>query len=373
MHISETDAKSILSKYSINIPLGYTVHSSDTVVDIFKKIDKEVVIKPLGIKKRGKAGAVHFAKRADEAQEIISNMIDTVINKKLIHNVIMEEKIPIDKEIYLAITIDMSIGKPILVISEKGGIEIEDIQLISPEKIKRIIIERSKGLNISEINEYISTMAIPNKSTLLDIIKSMYDIFNDYDAELIEINPMAISGNKYIAVDALIIVNDDSLGRQPNIKNKFIPEYKNEQERRMHENGWSYVELGGNIALVCSGAGLAMSTLDLIGQHGGKPANFLDLAQVDGDGLYKALDIISLKSGIKVILINLFAGLNRCDVMADGIKRFVQSNGMRVPIVTRIIGNKEEKGNEILKSIGIDNISDLETATRRVVELSKSV
>lgn len=373
MHISEIEAKSILSKYSINVPTGYAVNSSDKVLDIFNKIGTEVVIKPLGIKKRGKAGAVHFAKKAEEAQVIISDMIDTVINEKLIRNVIMEEKIPIDKEIYLAITIDMSKAKPVLVISEKGGIDIEETQHTSPDEIKRIVIDRSKGLDPKEIMSYISKMSVPNESALLDVIKSMYKIFNDYDAELIEINPIVLSKDRYVAVDALIIINDDSLSKHPIIKNSSMPNYKNEQERRMRDNGWSYVELGGDIALVCSGAGLAMSTLDLIGKNGGKPANFLDLAQVDGDGLYKALDIISMKSGIKVILINLFAGLNRCDVMADGIKRFVLSNGMKVPIITRIIGNREEEGNKILESIGIDNIFDLETATKRAVDISKGV
>ncbi len=371
MNIPETEAKVILSKYSINVPMGYQVNRRDNAVEIFNKINKEVVIKPLGIKKRGKANSVYFAENAKDAQEIVSKMMDTVINKKLIHNVIIEEKISIDKEIYLAITIDMSIGKPILVMSEEGGIDIEDIQCNTPEKIKRITIDKPKGLNLDEIMNYISTMPISQKPILLDVIKSMYNVFNDYDAELIEINPMAISKDKFIAVDALLIINDDSLGKHPNIKNNIIPEYKNEQERRMRENGWSYVELGGDIALVCSGAGLAMSTLDMIGQNGGNPANFSDLAQVDGDGLYKALDIISVKSGIKVILINLFAGLNRCDIMAEGIKHFVQSKGMKIPIVTRIIGNMEDEGNEILKSIGIDNMSDLEAATKYVVEISK--
>ena len=353
MRLLETDAKELLSKAGISVPTGKRVGTAAEAEAAAREIG-DVVLKVLGKKGRGKAGLIKFANSPAEAFEAAKELLE-----KSDEGLIVEQKIPIEEELYLAFTIDFSLKKPIVILSKQGGVEIESVK-----DIKKLPINILVGLTAEQAIEASSFLGHPELSSLFQIL---YKQFRKYDAELLEINPLAITSNGAYAADVLIEINDDSLERQSFKVEKISADKIGEE---MKAAGWSYHDLGGTVGLICSGAGLSMATLDLIEIFGGKPANFLDMAQVDGDGIYRGLEILSKKPGVRSIIISLFAGLNRCDKMAEGISRFVKDNGQRVPIIVRMVGNREEEGFQILRSAGLETYKELEAAVKKVVEVA---
>jgi len=235
--------------------------------------------------------------------------------------------------------------------------------------VKKIWIDITSGIDYGSVKSALQELSVENRDGFIKIVESVYSIFRNCDAEIVEINPLAVSvSGDFIAVDGVININDDAMFRHPEFENRK-KEFRTDMERQMGEMGWSYIDLDGNIGVICSGAGLSMATLDLVSLYGGKTANFLDMAQVDGNGIYRAFEILTQKENLKAILINLFAGLNRCDSMAEGAKEFVTRNKISVPVIARMVGNKEEEGERILREAGIQNFSDLEKAVEAVVRV----
>ncbi len=357
MRLLETEAKEILSKAGVAVPKGKAVKTAEEAEALAKELGP-VVLKVLGKKQRGKTGLIKFAETHEQALSAIAELLP-----KAEEGLIVEQKLNIEKELYIAFTIDFSQGKPVLILGKTGGIDIESAD---PETVKKIPINILQGLTEEQAKEGVEFLGYPDLTKLL---QTLYKQFRKTDAELLEINPLAITNYGAVAADALIEINDDSLGRHPEFEKRGLSAKDNITEQ-MFAAGWSYHDLGGTVGLICSGAGLSMATLDLIQLFGGKPANFLDMAQVDGDGIYKGLKILSEKAGIRSILISLFAGLNRCDSMAEGIARFVKDNGQKVPIVVRMVGNREEEGFSVLRSVGLEPHRELETAVKAAVEVS---
>ncbi|MBI4015158.1 MAG: ADP-forming succinate--CoA ligase subunit beta [Candidatus Aenigmarchaeota archaeon] len=352
MRLLETDAKELLSKAGISVPTGKRVSTAAEAEAVAREIG-EVVLKVLGKKGRGKAGMIKFANSPAEAFEAAKELLE-----KSDEGLIIEKKLDILEELYVAFAVDFSISKPVLIVSKKGGVEIEN-----QADVKKIPINILRGLTAEQAGEAVAYLGHAELSPFLQLL---YKQFRKIDSELLEINPLAITANGAYVADALIEINDDSLSRQP-----FRQETPTGGiEAEMAGAGWSYHDLGGSVGLICSGAGLSMATLDLIQIFGGKPANFLDMAQVDGDGIYRGLEILSKKQGVRSIIISLFAGLNRCDSMAEGITRFVREKGQKVPIIVRMVGNREEEGFAILRSIGLEPYKELEAAVKKAVEVA---
>jgi succinyl-CoA synthetase beta subunit len=206
-----------------------------------------------------------------------------------------------------------------------------------------------------------------------EVLKKLYQIFRQYDAEMVEINPLALSKQgKAVALDAFLNIDDDSLFRHSDlIRPRGKSKEKFEFEQFLKEMKWKYIEMDGDIGILSSGAGITMAILDLISMRGGKTANFLDTAQMDAEGIYKAFSLFSGDKNVKVLLVNIFAGLNRCDDLAMGIKRYLSEHPLRIPVVVRMIGYREEEGKNILREIDIEAIRSLEEAVEKVIELSK--
>ena len=372
MNLRENEAKEIFKAEGIAVPRGGIARNIDEANELFNKLGQDVVLKPIGIKKRGKTGLVSFANKEEQVREFANKVLGKTFNGTVINEIIIEEKIGMFKEIYVAIAIDFEVGKPVLIISPSGGMEIEEIAIQNRNSVKKLHIGLIEGIDEKEVKRTIMEAGLGElEEGIIKITKTLWKIFSEMDAELIEINPLALAKNgELVALDAVLTVNDDSLFKHEKFNNIKKQEAVTVYEKEMNEAGWHYVDLEGNVGIVCSGAGLCMATIDLLNENRCKPADFLDVAQIDGEGIYKAFNILKKKPGISVMFVNLFAGLNRCDSMAEGIVKFANENKGSIPVVVRMVGNQEEKGAEILKNAGIRNIRSLEEA---VAEVSKVI
>jgi succinyl-CoA synthetase beta subunit len=370
MNLREYQAKKIFANSGIPIPPGKVARSSKEVEQITSLLNSPVVLKPqLGIKKRGKLGIIKFANNPAEAATAATDLFKLTVKEEQIKIILVETKVEIKQEFYLAVTIDYCKRNPVLIISLRGGVDIEKLAKKEPDQLLKLPINILEGLiekDIIRIKEFAGDEIARHAFVL-------YSIFRKYDAELVEINPIVKTADyKIIAVDGVLNINDDSLFRHSNIA-ELRKEYSDidpiAEEARA--NNWTYIDLPGDIAILSSGAGLTMTILDLINFAGGSPANFIDTAQIDEEGIYQAFKLLVKAKSAKTLLINIFAGLNRCDSLAKGIQRYLNDFPLDIPIVIRMVGNKEKEGHEILRGIGIEPFSKLEEAVKKVVEISK--
>ncbi|MEM0201551.1 MAG: ATP-grasp domain-containing protein [Candidatus Micrarchaeaceae archaeon] len=367
MELFEDTVKPLLVKEGIEVPENMLVRSAGEAKTAYEKLGGTVIIKPIGIKGRGMQGLVKRASRPEEVDGAATALL-SITGKNGSGTLMVEKYIEPDREFYIAITIDFTVGIPYVVASPIGGVGIEEIAGKAPDSIMRFPISMIDGLNLDQLLKNARPLFGTQSEIIGSIANKLYRIFMKYDAETIEINPLLISKKgEAFAVDAFMNINDDSIYRQEWLNEIAEKTMEDSLEKEMRKMGWSYVELNGDVGIVCSGAGLSMATLDMMEMLGGKPANFLDMAQVNGDGIYKALKLIASKDSVKAILVHLFAGLNDCGDMAEGIKKFIIENGTKTRIVTRIIGNNESAADSVLSSVGITNNHSIENAIKEVL------
>ncbi len=376
MRLYEYEAKEIFQKYGLVIPRGQVVESAEEARPFAFQIGGPVVIKPqVSTKKRGKAGAIRFASDPEEAFRQSQSLLGMTLNHEKISTLLVEEKIEIDKEFYIGMTIDYSSLKPVVIASPLGGVDIEEIAQEKPAMVKKIGFSISKGLTDQDLEEQASIFK-PNEQMLMkEVTKKLYQIFRDYDAEMVEINPLALTKQGIaVALDAFLNVDDDSLFRHSNlVKPRGMSQEEFKFEQSLKEKKWKYIEMDrdGEIGILSSGAGITMAILDLIKMHRGRPANFLDTAQMNAEGIYNAFSLFAGNTKLKVLLVNIFAGLNRCDDLAMGIKRYLQEHPLRMPLVVRMIGYREDEGKSILKGINVETIRSLEDSVEKVIQIAK--
>ncbi|MFC1852542.1 succinate--CoA ligase subunit beta [candidate division CSSED10-310 bacterium] len=370
MKLREYQAKSLFSEHGLAVPRGHIAHTPAEVVAIVRKLGRPVVLKPqLGVKGRGKVGGIAFADDAQIAEREAERLLAMEIKGERVQTLLVEEKLAIAKELYLAVTIDYAARQPVIMASTQGGVDIEEVAATTPERIFKIPVNILTGVIFSELDPIAAALG----EDVLPILKTLYELFRKYDAELIEINPLIrTSEGELFAADAVLNVNDDSLFRQEELLNfkKDIP-VEDPLAEEASQKSWTYIDLEGDIGILSSGAGLTMAILDLIHKEGGRAANFLDTAQIDDEGIYDAFELLSRAKKVKVLLLNMFAGLNRCDRLAEGIRRYLQEHPTQTPIVVRMIGNLEQEGHKILKELGIEPFTQLEHAVLKAVTLSK--
>ena len=370
MKLREYQAKKIFAEYGIPVPRGSVQTRAEDVVSYATELNCPVILKPqMGFKGRGKLGIISFADSPDEAGAKASQLFNTTIKAEKIERLLVEEKVEIDNEFYLAVAVDYSQRCPVIMVSMTGGVEIEELTKKNPRSLLKIPVNILSGLTGSESTQ-IRKFSNPKIAAIAD---KLYQVFRDYDAEMVEINPLVTTQNgNYVAVDAVLNINEDSLFRHPElIPLKQEIEVNDPIKEEASANNWTYIDLPGDIAILSSGAGLTMTILDLINFAGGSAANFLDTAQIDEDGIYKAFQLLRRTKPAKAMLINIFAGLNQCDSLATGIRRYLTDHPLDIPIVIRMIGNKEEKGHQILNEIGVKPYTDLEQAIEKAVAVAK--
>lgn len=367
MKLFEYMGKDIFSGYGIRVPKGKMVVTPLEAKNTASEIGGDVVIKSQVLSgKRGKGGGIKFASTPEEAFTAAESILGMEIQGLKVETLLVEEKIKIDKEYYVAITIDGAAKKPILIASTHGGMDIEEVE---DQFIVKQHIDISLGIQPFMAREISRRLGLsgPIYKEFNTLIQTLYKVFREKDAELVEINPLVVSGDILLAADAKVTIDDETIYRHKELP--YVDE-RTEAERQAHAIGLSYVELDGNIGIMANGAGITMGTLDTIQYYGGAAANFLDAGGGTGmEGTAKALEIV-LSTGPKVILINIFGGITRCDDVATALVMVKKEKGIPVPVVIRLVGTNEEEGVKILKDNGFEAYKMMHEAAAKAVELA---
>jgi succinyl-CoA synthetase beta subunit len=319
---------------------------------------------------RGKAGGIKIAKTPDEAYEAGKNILGMDIKGLTVEKVLVEEGSDIDREFYLGIVQDRATQAPVLMVSAEGGVEIEEVARTNPEAIHKAWADPFLGLHAYQAYGLARKLTDDPKEAraMAGILLKLYKVFVENDASLAEINPfVATKAGEFIALDGKINIDDNALDRHPGLAEgrDDVPE----TELRAKEAGLSFVPLDGDVACIVNGAGLAMTTMDLIKLYGGEPANFLDVGGSSSpDKIVLAMDIIMANPNIKSILINIFGGITRCDDVANGLLQALEQHPLDVPLVVRLTGTNEKEAREILAKAGITAGSDMDEAVKAAVK-----
>lgn len=385
MNLHEYQSKQLFIKYGIPTPVGYTATTKNEAKAAAEKIGGSVwVVKAQAhTGGRGKAGGVKIAKTIDEVQQYSEEMIGmTLVTHQTgadglpVNMVYIEPASEIDREIYLSVLLDREQEMISFVASAAGGMDIEEVAEKEPDKIYKIAISPASGLMDYQIRQLAFGIGL-HKEQLRQfsiIVKRMYVLFLENDASLIEVNPLIVSKTgEVIALDAKINIDSNALFRQKEIMSYRDASQEDAVENEAAENELNYVTLDGDIACMVNGAGLAMATMDLIKLHGGEPANFLDVGGgATSDRVAFAFKLILSNKNVRAILVNIFGGIVRCDLIAEGVISAVKEVGVSVPVIVRLEGTNVEKGRSLLKQSGLEIItaSDLTDAAKKAVAVA---
>ncbi len=386
MNLHEYQSKKLFSDHGIPVLEGNIASSPDEAKSSAEKLKGDIWVVKAQVHAggRGKAGGVKIARSIAEVHEMASEMLGTnLITKQTdekglpVNQVYIESGTSIQSEYYLSLLVDRTKESWTYIASIEGGVDIEAVAEESPEKIINYTIDPLKGLELSSLKQMADRMGFTDDvhSQFVSITKKMFEIAKEKDANLIEVNPLILDDhNQLIALDAKISIESNALFRQEELLSFKDNSQENKLEVKASEHDLSYVSLDGNIACMVNGAGLAMATMDLIKLHGGEPANFLDVGGgATTDRVKMAIDIIMENPNVDAILINIFGGIVRCDVIAQGITEAVKSTAIDIPIVVRLQGTNVELGTRILEESGMKIISasDLTDAAIKVVSSVK--
>lgn len=372
MKLHEYQSKFLFADYGIPIPRGKVATSADEARAIAEELGGIVVIKAqVHVGGRGKAGGVKVARDADEAQHHAERILGMNIKGLTVERVLVDPGADIVQEIYLAITNDRGAGKPLIMTSMEGGMDIEELNRARPEAIIREHIDPIMGLKDFQMTYIASAMGMPRAQwrSFGKILKGLYNCYRASDAELAEINPLAITGDgELLAVDGKVIIDDNALFRQPALTEQRDSSGEPESERQAREAGITYIKLDGQIGCMVNGAGLAMTTMDMTKLYGDAdgigPANFLDIGGgASPEQVAAALRIILSDSNVKCVLFNIFGGITRCDEVAHGILTAYNEVKPSVPMVIRLQGTNAVEGSNIINEARIPNIASANTLT----------
>ncbi len=378
MKLHEHEAKDIFRAFKMPTPPGGVAMTPEEAKKRAAEVGKPVVIKAQVLSgKRGKAGGVKFADTPEEAQKLSEEILAMRINDLPVEAVLIEEKLDIQQEIYVGVTIDRNERKYVMIGSGAGGMSIEELAEEKPELIIKKHVDPTLGFQPYEAREMAIAMGFKGKqiNKLASFFLKLWNIVLAYDVELSEINPLILTTDgRFLAADARLNIDDNALFRHKDIIEKIKRESgeMNDRERMATEHGMAYVELDGDIACICNGAGLTMATLDTVSLFGGKASTFLDLGGgSDKERVENGIEIALKYDKVKAILVNIMGGITRCDDVANGIIAARDDQGIDVPMVIRMVGTNEEEGQEILTKAGIPFLRTMEDAAEKVVELVK--
>jgi succinyl-CoA synthetase beta subunit len=383
--IHEHQAKKVLSQFGVPIPRGEVASNPYEVYDIAARLGGTVVVKAqIHAGGRGKGGGVKLAKTPEEAEEIASKMIGMTLvthqtgpEGRKVRCVLVEEGLPIKKEFYLGIVIDRGSQRPVIMASPAGGMDIEKVAAETPHLIFKEYIDPSVGLQPFALRKLAFKLGLTGEllAPTTKIISALYRTFEAVDASLVEINPFLLTETgKLYALDAKVNFDDNALYRHKDIV--ALRDFYEEDTLEIEASRYSinYIRLDGNIGCMVNGAGLAMATMDIIKLAGGNPANFLDVGGgATVDQVRNAFKILLGDRNVKAVLINIFGGIMRCDVVASGVVEAAKSIGVNIPVVVRLEGTNVEQGQEILRNSGLrfTVAEGMKDAAEKVVALAK--
>jgi succinyl-CoA synthetase beta subunit len=386
MNLHEYQSKQLFASYGIPVPKGLPASSPDEAAAAARKIggSKWVVKAQVHAGGRGKAGGVKLVDSPEAAAKAAQDMFGKRLKTHQtgpdglpIHQVFVEEGSKIARELYLSLVLNRDTGHIAYIASAAGGMDIEHVAEHTPEKIIRVDIHPATGLQPSQCRVLAYGLGLEGKQVdeFAKLAQALYRLYLEKDASLLEVNPLIVTGDgRLVALDAKINIEDNALFRQKELAAWRDPSQEDEMERAAAEHELNYVSLDGDIACMVNGAGLAMATMDLIKLHGGAPANFLDVGGgATRERVTEAFNLILSNKNVRAILVNIFGGIVRCDMIAEGIIHAVKDVGVRVPVVVRIEGTNAEQGRKLLAESGLAIIAaaDLTDAARKVVAAAK--
>ncbi|HSI38570.1 MAG TPA: ADP-forming succinate--CoA ligase subunit beta [Methylotenera sp.] len=370
MNLHEYQAKTLLQKYNVPVPRGQVVSIAKDVASVISEIanDAWVVKAQVHAGGRGKAGGVKVVKSVSEAQSVASSLLGKTLvtyqnapDGQPVNQVLVEETLPIARELYLSMLVDRSLERVVVVASSAGGMDIEEIAQTSPEKILQEVCDPLSGLVDYQARNLAFKLDLVGDqvAAFSRLLKNLYRLFKENDLALLEINPLVVTTDgKLFALDCKMSLDDNALYRQKALAEQRDWSQEDSKEADAHHAGINYIALNGNIGCMVNGAGLAMATMDLIKLHGGAPANFLDVGGgATAETVAKAFKIIMADSNVKAILVNIFGGIMRCDIIAEGIITAVKEVGMQIPVIVRLEGTNVELGKQMLQTSGLNIIS----------------
>ncbi|WP_141730973.1 ADP-forming succinate--CoA ligase subunit beta [Oligoflexus tunisiensis] len=386
MNIHEYQAKLLFKQNGVPVPDGYLATNPTEAEFAMRRLGTEVAVVKAQVHAggRGKAGGVKLAKSPEECRKIAEAMIgmdlithQTYPEGKKVHKVYVEAGSKIVKEYYLALFLDRENAGIGIMFSTEGGMDIEEVAAKTPEKIATVVVDPTVGLQGHHIRQLCWSMNLPaaEQKEMTPIVRNLYKMFIKYDYSMLEINPLIVNDQgKMFALDGKMNFDDNALYRQKDVE--LFRDYLEEDEREVTASkyGLSYIGLDGNIGCLVNGAGLAMATMDIVKHYGGKPANFLDVGGgASQETVTNAFRILFADPGVKGLFVNIFGGIMRCDVIANGIVAAAKELGLRVPMVVRLEGTNVEQGKEILKKSGLNlyAASDMADGAKKIVELVK--
>ena len=382
MNLHEYQAKRLFAEHGVPIPNGDIASTPVEAREIARELGGKVVVKSqVLIGGRGKAGGIKLANNPNEAEAAAGQILGMNIKGFQVHKVLIDEQSPggIDQEIYLAVLIDRAKRRAMVMASAEGGMDIEEVNERTPEKIFRAYIEPALGVRSYQTTYLASAMDLPRElwRDFHKIVVGLYSCFRANDASLTEINPLVITGSgKLMALDGKMSIDDNGLFRQPKLAEMRDVDEETAAEKEARLNGINLIQLDGNIGCMVNGAGLAMATMDVVKkfgeEHNCAPANFLDIGGgANAEKVAKALRIILQDPNVKSILFNIFGGITRCDEVAKGILEALKQVPTDVPMVARLVGTNEEEGQKILAEANFPSATSLSDAAQQAVALAK--
>jgi len=386
MNIHEYQAKALLKKRGVPVLDGGVAYTADEAVDVAKGLDCKVYVVKAQIHAggRGKGGGVKLAKSLDEVREIASEIIgmqlitpQTTAEGQEVKRVYVEQGCDIDRELYLGMLVDRATSRVTIMASTEGGVEIEEVAEHSPEKILKVAIDPATGIQPFHARKLAFGLGLTKDQVknAVKVIMTMYNAFIELDCSIVEINPLVVTkSGDVLPLDAKINFDDNALFRHKDIEELRDEDEEDPTERKANDLDLAYVKLDGNIGCMVNGAGLAMATMDIIKLRGGEPANFLDVGGgANKEKVTAAFKLIMTDPNVEGILVNIFGGIMRCDVIAEGVIAATREMGLTIPLVVRLAGTNVEKGKEILAKSGLniipaDNLAD---AADKIVKAAK--
>ena len=386
MHIHEYQAKEIFAAYGAPVPRGKPAFSVDEAVKAAEELGGPVWVVKAQIHAggRGKAGGVKVCRSIDEVRAAAEDLLGKVLvtpqtgpKGKVVRKLLVEEGLNIERELYLSCLVDRSTSRVAFIASRAGGMDIEEVAKQTPEKIFTITVDPAFGYS-----PYVGRAIAAKLGLRGDLAKkcqrlvaSLYRAFTEKDMSLLEVNPLVVTAEEeLVCLDAKVNFDDNGLFRHPEVMELRDPDEEDPREREAAEYGLSYIALEGDIGCMVNGAGLAMATMDIIKLYGGEPANFLDVGGgASAEKVAAAFKIITSDENVRAILVNIFGGIMRCDVIAEGVVQAVQETGLSVPLVVRLEGTNVEQGRAILDQSGLNIISatDLDDAAQKAVAAAR--
>ena len=386
MKIHEYQAKQILAKFGVTVPRGELITKPEQARGVAERLGGGTVVVKAQIHAggRGKGGGVKLARNPAEAETLAGRILgmtlithQTGLEGRLVKRVLVEEGLDIARELYLGVVIDRASGKPVFMASSEGGVEIEVVAAKHPEKILKEFVDPSVGFQAFQARKLAFGLGLQCKvvNEAVRLFQSLYRAFEATDASLVEINPFVTTRDgRALALDAKMNFDDNALFRHPDIRELRDLDEEDPLEVKAANYGLNYIRLDGNVGCMVNGAGLAMATMDIIQYAGSRPANFLDVGGgANEEQVRRGFEIILSDTNVRAVLINIFGGIMRCDIVANGVVAAAKTLGIKVPIVVRLRGTNVELGQKILKESGLnfEVASDMKEAAEKVVAAAR--